>query len=150
MGRFSETWSRPWIDAKIRGQRGIYWCAAWFGVIAILCFAVSVFENGVVGFSFLLIIGGVHAYAALGLLRGLKPGWHVAAFLAFITLVTRLLATACAPGEIADGDKHLFEAAFDIVVLAIAVVIFIHLRKPAIRRLYSVPESYRVESSERE
>lgn len=138
--------SQAWIAPGVRGREGIYWCATWYGVIAIACLAFGAFETGVIGFAFLAITGGLHAYAALGLLRGLKPAWHIAAFLAFVTLVTRLLATACAPGEIADGDKHLFEAALDIVVLAIAVTIFTYLRKPAIRSLYKVPASYRAES----
>jgi len=142
--------SRAWIAPDIRGRDGIYWCAGWYGFAAVACLAVSVFENGVAGFSFLLLAGALHAYAALGLLRGLKPAWHVAAFLAFVTLVTRLVATACAPGEIADGDRHLFEAAIDIVVLAIAITVFRYLRKPSIRRLYGVPESYRNENPQQE
>lgn len=140
------SFSQAWIAPGIRGRQGIYWCATWYGLVAITCFAASAFEGGVIGFAFLAIFGALHAYAALGLLRGLKPAWHIAAFLAFVTLATRLLATACAPGEIADGDKHLFEAAIDIVVFAIAVTIFSHLRKPVIRRLYGVPETYGGES----
>lgn len=135
--------SGPWLAPRISGQTGIYWCAAWFAMLAVAAFLASVLETGMLAVTFMAVAGGLHAYAALGLLRGLKPAWHVAAFLAFIAIVTRLLATACAPGEIAEGDRQLHEAAIDIVVLAISVTVFSFLRKRPIRRLYGVPESYR-------
>lgn len=138
-GRFAH-----WLAPRIRTEAGVLWCAAWFGFIALLLFAFGLLDAGPVRTVFRFIIGALHAYAALGLLRGLKPGWHIAAFLAFTMMITRIVAVSCAPGEIARGDSNLFHAAVDVLLLAVAVVIFAYLRKPAIRRLYGVPESYRV------
>lgn len=140
---------QPWIAERVRGRSGVYWCAAWFALQALIAFVASVLETGAMTLSLLIAFGGLNAYVALGLLRGLKPAWHFATFLAFITIALKLLATACAPGAIADGDRTLFEAALDIMLLAGAVLVFMHLRKPAIRALYKVPESYRLESNER-
>lgn len=137
-----------WIATRIRGRHGIYWCSAWFAVEAVAMFVTGVLETGALELTLLFAIGGVHAFAALGLLRGMKSAWHIAAFLAFATTALKLLATACAPGAIADGDKHLLEAALDIVMLAIAITVFGYLRKPSIRRLYDVPESYRLPPGE--
>lgn len=137
---------QPWLAERIRNHHGVYWCAAWFALQAVLAFVTGAIESGVFTLTLLFAFGGLNAYTALGLLRGLKPAWHFATFLAFVTIIMKLLATACAPGEIADGDQHLAEAALDIVILAIAIIIFGYLRKPAIRSLYSVPERYRLES----
>jgi hypothetical protein len=138
--------SGPWLVLRIRGQHGIYWCAAWFALQALAMFVTGVLETGAFELTLLFAVSGLHAFVALGLLRGMKSAWHIAAFLAFATMVLKLLATACAPGDIADGDKHLLEAALDIVVLAIVILIFGYLRKPFIRKLYNVPETYRIES----
>lgn len=138
--------SGTWLSPRIRGQHGIYWCSTGFALQALAMFVTGVLETGAFALTLLFALGGVHAFAALGLLRGMKSAWHIAAFLAFATLVLKLLATACAPGEIADGDKHLLEAALDIAILAIAILIFGYLRKPSIRALYNVPETYRIES----
>lgn len=141
MKRLSSTWFAPWLSR----HPGIAWCAAWFAIPALAAFGFAAFtQTGAVGRVFLLLVGGVHAFAALGLLRGVKAGWNVATFLAFLTIVTRVVAVACAPGEIADGERHLLEAGLDVAVLAIAIVIFAYLRKPAVRSLYSVPLDYRI------
>lgn len=130
---------------RLHEHRGIAWCAAWFGFVALAAFVTSVLPNAAfVARAVLLAIGGLHGFVAFGLLRGVKAAWHLAAFLAFITIVLRASAIACAPGEIADGDKHLLQAALDVAVLAIAIVIYGYLRKPHIRVLYGVPESYRL------
>lgn len=132
-----------WLAPQVRTEAGLLWCAAWFGFVALLLFGFGVFDGGPARTMFLFAIGALHAYAALGLLRGLKPGWHIAAFLAFAMMITRIIAISCAPGEIARGDSNLFHASSDVLLLTIAIVIFAYLRKPEIRRLYGVPESYR-------
>lgn len=134
--------SHTWIAAAIHGNRGIYWCSAWFGGLALLAFASAVYDSGALELTLGVAVGGLHAYAALGLLRGLKPAWHIAAFLAFVTIVFKLLAVSCAPGKIADGERHLAAAAFDVLMLALAIVVFMRLRRPDVRRLYGVPVSY--------
>ncbi len=139
---------RSWVSPRILDRHGICWCAAWFALQAVIAFVAGVLESGAFALTLLFAIGGLNAYVALGLLRGLKPAWHFATFLAFVTVLLKIIATACAPGEIADGDRHLPEAALDIVILAIAVLVFGYLRKPSVRRLYNVPESYRADSHE--
>lgn len=104
-------------------------------------------HEGFVGRTFLLAVAALKLFAAFGLLRAEKSAWHVAAFLAFVGIVWNAIAAACAPGAIARGDMHLFEAAWKVLMLGISFVVFSYLRRPDIRRLYGVPANYRTESS---
>lgn len=147
MKHWQNMFTAPWL----KDEPGVAWCAAWFAIAATASFVIAALpQTGALGRIFLLVVGGLHAYAALGLLRGLKAGWHVAAFLAFLTIVTRAVAVACAPGAIADGDTHLLVAALDVLTLAIGIVIFSWLRKPAIRKRFGVPPQYGIASGEQE
>jgi hypothetical protein len=139
-----------WIAPEIRAQRGLQWCAAWFGLNAVAALLFAVFTEGLAGLLFLFLLAGLHAYACVGLLRGLKSGWHIAAFLAFATIVVQSISVACAPGNMARGDMHFFELVLNVLILAVAVLVFGYLRAPAIRRLYGVPENYRVAESDPE
>lgn len=141
MENLKKTWLAPWLPEN----PGIAWSAGWFAVPAVAMFVFAALpDTGVIARLFFLLVGALHAFAALGLLRGVKSAWHIATFLAFLTIVTRLLAVACAPGEIADGDQHLGEAAIDVVTLAIAILVYTYLRRPEVRALFSVPLEYRI------
>ncbi|MBW3568435.1 MAG: hypothetical protein KY410_10850 [Proteobacteria bacterium] len=135
------------VVPAIRGNTGVYWCAGWFAIQGMTALVVAILDDGIFSTLLALVFGALCIYAALGLLRALKPAWHVATFLAFLMIILNSVAIACAPGEIADGDKHLLEAAFDIVLLAIFILVYSRLRKPGVRSLYGVPETYRPEPS---
>jgi len=120
----------------------VYWCSAWYALQSVFAFIASAFQDGMVSSFALIVFGGFCAYAALGLLRALKPAWHIAAFLAFLSIILTAITVACAPGDIVDDEKHLLEAALDVVMLAVFVLVYSWLRKPAVRTLYGVPESY--------
>lgn len=135
------------VVPAIRGKTVVYWCAGWYALQGIAALVVAVLDEGFFSTLLALVFGALCIYAALGLLRALKPAWHIATFLAFLSIILNSVAIACAPGEIADGEKHLLEAAVDIVLLAIFILVYSRLRRPQVRSLYGVPETYRPESS---
>src|SRR5690606_7911231 len=88
---------------------GIVLCAVWCGLLGAALLAWALVHLASLPLVSLIVAGGF-LYAARGLLKGRKPGWHIAAFLAFATLVTRGVAVACTPGEIAAGEAGLLDA----------------------------------------
>lgn len=130
----------PFLDAS--RYPGIVLCAAWCGLLGVALLAWALAHLASLPLVSLIAAGGF-LYAARGLLKGRKPGWHIAAFLAFATLVTRGVAVACTPGEIAAGEASLLDALREVFLLITAWIVFGILRRREVRRLYGVPESYR-------
>lgn len=130
------------VAPRIRGEQGVYWCAAWYAVQGVLSFGMSAFESGFFTKLVLIVFGAFCTYAALGLLRAVKPAWHIATFIAFASILLTGISIACAPGEIADNEIMLFEAALDVLVLTLFILVYSYLRKPRVRELYGVPKSY--------
>lgn len=133
------------VAPRIRGEQGIYWCVAWYALQGVLSLGMGAFEDGMFAKLVLIVFGAFCVYAALGLLRALKPAWHIATFLAFAAIILTGISIACAPGEIADNEITLFEAALDVLVLTLFILVYSYLRKPRIRELYAVPRSYKAE-----
>lgn len=131
-----------WLFLDVSRYRGIVLCAAWCGLLgaALLGWGVAHLPEWPL---VTLLAAVAFLYAAYGLLKGLKSGWHIAAFMAFATLVTRAVGVACTPGEIASGDADLLDALREVFLLISAWIVFAILRRPEVRRLYGVPESYR-------
>ena len=134
------------IAPRIQGEQGVYWCAAWYALQGVLSLGASAFQDGIFTKLVLIVFGAFCVYAALGLLRALKPAWHIATFIAFVSIVLTGISIACAPGEIADNETTLFEAALDVLVLTLFILVYSCLRKPRIRTLYGVPLSYRADT----
>lgn len=134
------------VAPQIRGEQGVYWCAAWYALQGVLSLGMSVFQDGTFTRLALIVFGAFCVYAALGLLRALKPAWHIATFIAFASIILTGVSIACAPGEIADNEITLFEAALDVLVLTLFILVYSYLRKPRVRKLYGVPMSYRTEN----
>lgn len=130
------------VVPSVHGMHGLYWCAGWYAVQALFLIATLVFMDGLVAPFLVLALVGLYTYVAIGLLRALKPAWHFATFIAFLSIIVNAVAIACAPGEIADHETTLAEAALDVVSLALFVLVYAYLRKPSVREIYGVPANY--------
>ena len=131
------------IAPAVQERPGLLWVAAYYALLAVIGAVTFFLDDGLFArFSELTFIV-VYAYVAFGLLQADKPAWHLAAFFAFIGIIVNGVATACAPGNIADGDITLFEASGTVTLLVLSFFVFAYLRKPDVRAIYGVPQTYR-------
>ena len=136
------------VADSVRSTHGIYWCSALFAVQAMLALAAGVLESGFFAPVLMLGYGALSAYVSLALLQAVKAAWHWATFILFLSIIVSAVAVACAPGEMADGEQHFLETVLDVVMLALFILAYSFLRRPAIREIYGVPLSYREGSDE--
>lgn len=138
------------LDSAILQHRGLPLIAGFYALQAIALMLAAGFAGGVLSMAWWLVWGAVFLVVGIGILRRRKSAWHLACFLSFAGALWQLLAVACAPGELADGETNIFLVTVNMSMLAVYLVIFAYLRRADIRVLYGVPPSYRSAKGEAE
>ena len=132
-------WKDKLLVPSLQGFTGVQLTALFFAVQAILMLFAWTYTDGPFESVAVLVGAGVYGYTAWGLTRAEKSAWHLAAFLAFLGIILNLLAVACAPGDLADGDITLLDVAGDMLMLVLSIIVWGYIRRQPVREVFGVP-----------
>jgi hypothetical protein len=133
------SWQSRLLVPAVQNFQGIQLVVLFHAAQSLLALFAGAFTDGISSRFVILAIAGVHAWTAWGLTRAHKPAWHLAAFLAFAGIVLGLLAVACAPGKLAEGDITLLDVTGEMLMLVLSFLVWSYIRRPDVREVYGVP-----------
>lgn len=133
------SWQGRLLVPAVQGFQGIQLVVLFHAAQSLLALLAGAFTDGIFSHLVLLVIAGVHAWTAWGLTRAHKPAWHLAAFLAFVGIVLGLVAAACAPGKLAEGDITLLDVTGEMLMLVLSFLVWSYIRRPDVREVFGVP-----------